>query len=76
MRDADAVTMPPPQLMSPPRLMLQVCLLLVAINLASFPIHALFGEWILDAKGKGIPTDFVNVWSAGKLALAGNAAQA
>ena len=75
MRDADAATMLP-QPASPPRIMLQVCLLLVAINLASFPIHALFGEWILDAKGKGIPTDFVNVWSAGKLALAGNAAQA
>jgi glycosyl transferase family 87 len=32
--------------------------------------------WIFDAQGRGIPTDFVNVWSAGKLALDGHPAQA
>jgi hypothetical protein len=53
-----------------------MCLLLVAMNVATFPVHALLGEWILDARGKGIPTDFVNVWAAGRMALDGQAALA
>lgn len=60
----------------PPRWLLRVCLTLVAMNLATFPIHALSGEWIWDAEGKGIPTDFVNVWAAGRLALDGSPALA
>src|SRR5205823_1267469 len=32
--------------------------------------------WIFDADGRGIPTDFVNVWSAGKLVQQGHPAQA
>lgn len=61
---------------APPRVLLLACLLLVTMNVATFPIHALFGEWILDAKGKGIPTDFVNVYAAGKMALEDQAALA
>lgn len=34
---------------------------------ASFALH----QWLIDAEGRGIPTDFVNVWAAGKLALLG-----
>jgi hypothetical protein len=32
--------------------------------------------WIYDPNGLGIPTDFVNVWAAGKLVLDGHPAQA
>lgn len=35
-----------------------------------------FGQWIVDPSGRGIPTDFVNVWAAGRLALEGRAADA
>jgi arabinofuranan 3-O-arabinosyltransferase len=66
----------PPEMAAPPRVMLLACLLLVATNVATFPVHALMGEWILDARGKGIPVDFVNVWAAGKMALDGQAALA
>jgi hypothetical protein len=44
--------------------------------------HALFFAltyghlWIIDDRGLGIPTDFVHVWTSGRLALAGQAAQA
>jgi hypothetical protein len=34
---------------------------------ASFVLH----QWLIDPQGRGIPTDFVNVWAAGKLVLAG-----
>jgi hypothetical protein len=37
---------------------------------------AMSGQWILDAKGVGIPTDFINVYGAGRLALEGQAALA
>jgi hypothetical protein len=29
------------------------------------------GSWLIDAAGRGIPTDFVNVWAAGRLVLDG-----
>jgi glycosyl transferase family 87 len=29
------------------------------------------GTWLVDTAGRGIPTDFVNVWAAGRLALDG-----
>jgi hypothetical protein len=29
------------------------------------------GSWLIDATGRGIPTDFVNVWAAGRLVLDG-----
>lgn len=61
---------------APPRVLLLACLLLVVMNAATFPVDALLGEWILDAKGKGIPTDFVNVFAAGRMALDGQAALA
>lgn len=34
------------------------------------------GQWLVDAAGHGIPTDFVNVWAAGKLTLGGHPASA
>src|SRR5215468_4405256 len=34
------------------------------------------GVWLMDARGHGIPTDFVNVWAAGRLVLDGKAPDA
>jgi arabinofuranan 3-O-arabinosyltransferase len=55
----------------PPALVIG-CLVLCAINAAllqaSYSSHA----WIFDEHGLGIPTDFVNVWSAGRLVLEGH----
>lgn len=34
------------------------------------------GSWLIAADGGGVPTDFVNVWAAGKLALQGSPAAA
>lgn len=55
---------------------MMVCFALAVLHVAFFPAAWLGHWWIIDDKGLGIPTDFVNVWSAGKLALQGHAAQA
>jgi len=59
-----------------PSSLMMVCFALVVLHVAFFPVAWLGHWWIIDDKGLGIPTDFVNVWSAGKLALQGHAAQA
>ena len=43
------------------------CVAQVVYLAAAFALH----QWLIDAEGRGIPTDFVNVWAAGKLALLG-----
>jgi arabinofuranan 3-O-arabinosyltransferase len=53
-----------------------VCFALFVANAILIPALYFSHWWILDAQGRGIPTDFVNVWSAGKLALEGHPAQA
>jgi hypothetical protein len=58
-----------------PAVLLNVCFVLAVLNIVFFP--AFYGRgWIFDDKGLGMPTDFVNVWSAGKLALDGHPALA
>src|SRR3954465_13931209 len=52
------------------------CFVLFVINAAFFPTAYFAHWWITDQNGLGIPTDFVNVWSAGKLALDGHPAWA
>lgn len=59
----------------PPSLMM-ACFALLILHVAFFPAAWLGHWWIIDDKGLGIPTDFINVWSAGKLALEGHAADA
>ena len=59
-----------------PALLLNTCFVLAVINVAFFPGAYLAHFWIFDGQGLGIPTDFVNVWSAGKLALDGHPALA
>src|SRR3984957_13398845 len=48
------------------------CFVLLAVDLFCFPAH----WWLYDPDGKGIPTDFVNVWAAGRLVLDGHPALA
>lgn len=53
-----------------------VCFALLVVNVAFIAAMAMQGMWLHDAQGRGNPTDFLNVWSAGKLALAGHPEQA
>jgi arabinofuranan 3-O-arabinosyltransferase len=53
-----------------------VCFALMCVNISFFPAAFFSGGWIWDQNGLGIPTDFVNVWAAGKLALQGHPALA
>ena len=59
-----------------PASLLNLCFVLFVINAVFFPTAFFAHWWIFDEKGLGIPTDFVNVWSAGKLVLDGQPAQA
>src|SRR5258708_33793198 len=55
---------------------LKVCFALFVINSTFFPAAYFSHGWIYEANGRGIPTDFVNVWAAGKLVLEGHPALA
>jgi arabinofuranan 3-O-arabinosyltransferase len=59
-----------------PPALFNVCFVLAVINAAFFPTAYFAHWWIFDENGLGLPTDFVNVWSAGRLALDGHPAQA
>jgi arabinofuranan 3-O-arabinosyltransferase len=59
-----------------PAALLNVCFALLIINATFFPAAYVAHWWIYDSNGAGIPTDFVNVWAAGRLALEGHPAQA
>jgi arabinofuranan 3-O-arabinosyltransferase len=59
-----------------PAPLLNACFVLFVINAVFFPTAYFSHWWIFDDKGLGIPTDFVNVWSAGKLVLDGHPALA
>ncbi len=53
-----------------------LCFALLCVNATFFPTSLFSGGWIWQKDGLGIPTDFVNVWAAGKLALQGHPALA
>ncbi|WP_456620262.1 MULTISPECIES: glycosyltransferase family 87 protein [unclassified Bradyrhizobium] len=59
-----------------PAALLNISFVLAIVTLAYFPTAYLTHVWIFGADGRGIPTDFVNVWAAGRLALEGHPAQA
>ncbi|UWU94027.1 glycosyltransferase family 87 protein [Bradyrhizobium sp. CB1015] len=59
-----------------PAILVNISFVLAIVTLAFFPTAYLTHIWIFDADGRGIPTDFVNVWAAGRLALDGHPAQA
>jgi arabinofuranan 3-O-arabinosyltransferase len=59
-----------------PASLFNACFVLFVINAVFFPSAYFSHWWIFDENGLGIPTDFVNVWSAGKLVLEGHPALA
>jgi hypothetical protein len=59
-----------------PAPLLNACFVLLVINASFFPAAYFAHWWIYDSNGAGIPTDFVNVWAAGRLALEGHPALA
>jgi arabinofuranan 3-O-arabinosyltransferase len=59
-----------------PAALFNACFVLFVINAAFFPTAYFAHWWIYDPDGLGIPTDFVNVWSAGRLVLDGHPAWA
>jgi hypothetical protein len=61
---------------SVPLVVFNVCLVLLVLTLLHFPLAWLSHSWIYDANGLGNPTDFVNVWAAGRLAIDDRAVQA
>ncbi len=50
-----------------------VCFALIVAHAVYLAASWWQGMWLVGPDGHGIPTDFVNVWAAGKLALAGQA---
>jgi arabinofuranan 3-O-arabinosyltransferase len=67
---------PSPEPKAIPAWLFNVCFVLFVFNVTFFPLAYSSHWWIYDADGQGIPTDFVNVWAAGRLALEGHPAQA
>ena len=59
-----------------PAALVNACFVLFVINASFFPAAYFAHWWIYDVNGLGIPTDFVNVWAAGRLVLDGHPAQA
>ena len=59
-----------------PEWLVKVCLALAVANLALCPAAYFANWWIYNPDGLGIPTDFINVWAAGRLVLDGVPAQA
>src|SRR5260370_41973470 len=70
-----SATIAPEHAAIPPSLF-NLCFVLFVIHPPFFPTAYFAHWWIFDDKGLGIPPDFVNVWSAGRLVLDGHAAQA
>ncbi len=59
-----------------PPWLVRICLVLAVANLTLCG-NAYFSQWwVYDRDGLGIPTDFINVWAAGRLVLDGLPAQA
>src|SRR3954447_5722772 len=76
MADTSPVAAIPSQRRAVPFSLFAACFALACINASYFPAGLWSGTWIWDLNGLGIPTDFVNVWAAGKLALQGHPALA
>lgn len=74
----DAVPVPPVAVYrrAVPPAFFNLCFALIVVTATYFPATLLAHWWIYNPDGLGIPTDFVNVWAAGKLAVEGHPAQA
>jgi hypothetical protein len=53
-----------------------ICFALIVVNAVYLAASYVEGSWLIAPNGSGIESDFVNVWAAGRLALAGHAAAA
>jgi len=65
-----------PELTGIPEWLLRVCFALAMANVILCAMAYVSHWWIYDPNGLGIPTDFINVWAAGRLVLDGLPAQA
>jgi len=59
-----------------PRLVGSICVALIIAYVVFLAGSYIEGHWLLARDGSGVPTDFVEVWSGGRMALAGHAAAA
>ncbi len=59
-----------------PPWLVRICLVLAVANLSLCGAAYFSNWWVYDKDGLGIPTDFINVWAAGRLVLDGLPAQA
>ena len=59
-----------------PAWLVRVCLVLAVANVTLCGAAYFSHWWVYDPNGLGIPTDFINVWAAGRLVLDGVPAQA
>jgi arabinofuranan 3-O-arabinosyltransferase len=59
-----------------PPWLVRVCLVLAVANVTLCLVAYSSHWWVYDPNGLGIPTDFINVWAAGRLVLDGLPAQA
>jgi arabinofuranan 3-O-arabinosyltransferase len=76
MATATSASITPPDANAIPPGLFNACFVLFTINAVYFPIAWFSHWWIYDPAGLGIPTDFVNVWAAGRLVLDGTPALA
>jgi hypothetical protein len=58
----------PTSRISPPRLIAVLCISLGLAYLVILGSAVFSGQWLIDAQGRPIASDFVNVWAAGRLA--------
>jgi arabinofuranan 3-O-arabinosyltransferase len=67
---------PAPEQAVIPAWLVRICLVLAVANLSLCGVAYVSHWWVYDTNGLGIPTDFINVWAAGRLVLDGLPAQA
>ena len=67
---------PAPEQTAIPAWLVRVCLVLAVANVTLCGVAYVSHWWVYDPNGLGIPTDFINVWAAGRLVLDGLPAQA
>jgi arabinofuranan 3-O-arabinosyltransferase len=67
---------PAPEQIAIPPWLVRACLVLAIANVTLCLSAYVSHWWVYDPNGLGIPTDFINVWAAGRLVLDGLPAQA
>ena len=67
---------PAPEQTAIPAWLVRICLVLAVANVTLCGVAYFSHWWVYDPNGLGIPTDFINVWAAGRLVLDGLPAQA